>query len=254
MSARPALAEGGTPYDAVPMDIHLRRDQHAPDYARFNPHMSVPTLVLTDRILDESHAIAGYALGVEEGGFSPATREWLDRHYAFPIEELTFGTILARNPVARFAIPRRLAAIQRDLLRRAVANPDLASAYRERAAVFAERVRVFDPAAAAQLSRRRQGEVRGFLDQMDEALADGREFLAPGAYGVADVVWTVFLARMEFVGLGEEMKRRPALAAYWARMQVRPSFAAAEIWTSVHPLRLIAGMLGLSKLAPKTAA
>ena len=70
--------------------------------------------------------------------------------------------------------------------------------------------------------------------------------LVPPAYGVADVVWTVFLARMEFVGMGAELLKRPALARYWRAMQARPSFAPADIWTKLHVFRLIGGMLGLA--------
>ena len=71
--------------------------------------------------------------------------------------------------------------------------------------------------------------------------------VATGAYqiGFADVVWTVFLARMEFVGMGDEVRKRPALARYWHAMQARPSFAPADIWTKVHVFRLIGGMLGI---------
>ena len=71
--------------------------------------------------------------------------------------------------------------------------------------------------------------------------------LVPPAYGVADVVWTVFLGRMEFAGLVAEIPRRPALARYWGILQSRPSFAAADIWTKFHIGRLIGGILGISR-------
>ena len=69
----------------------------------------------------------------------------------------------------------------------------------------------------------------------------------PPAYGVADVVWTVFLARMEMAGLGAEIPKRPALARYWGAMQARPSFPAADIWTTFHTVRLIGGILGIAR-------
>jgi hypothetical protein len=52
---------------------------------------------------------------------------------------------------------------------------------------------------------------------------------------------------MEFVGLGGEIPQRPALARYWLAMRSRRSFAAADIWTKIHPLRMIAGILGFEK-------
>jgi glutathione S-transferase len=246
MIARLALAEGGIAYEPVFVDIHFRMSQQQPDYVRLNPGMTVPTLALADRILDQSRAIAEYALGVSEATIDGETKAWLDLHYAYPIEELTFGGVLARNPVARLMIPKYLEAARRRLLARAAENPDLAEIYEARAAVFAERVRTLDPAAVMRLSERRRAEAIGFMDRLEQTLRDGRAVMVP-AYGVADVVWTVFLARMEFAGLGAEIPKRPALARYWCAMQARPSFSAADIWTKLHVFRLIGGILGIAR-------
>jgi tetrachloro-p-hydroquinone reductive dehalogenase len=123
MIARLALAEGGIAYEPVFVDIHFRMSQQQPDYVRLNPNMTVPTLVLADRILDQSRDIAEYALGVSEATLDGETKAWLDLHYAYPIEELTFGGVLARNPVARLMIPKYLEAARRRLLARAAENP-----------------------------------------------------------------------------------------------------------------------------------
>lgn len=247
MIARLALSEGGITYEPVFVDIHFRMSQQQPDYVRLNPNMTVPTLVLADRLLDQSRDIAEYALGVSEPTLDGETKAWLDLHYAYPIEELTFGGVLARNPLARVMIPKYLGAARRRLLARASENPDLAEVYEARATVFAERVRAFDPAAVVRLSQRRRAEAIGFMDRLEQTLHDGRAAIVPPAYGVADVVWTVFLARMEFAGLGAELLKRPALVRYWRAMQARPSFAAADIWTKFHAFRLIGGILGIAK-------
>ena len=244
MIARLALAEGGIAHERVFVDIHFRLSQQQPNYVRINPGMTVPTLVLADRILDQSRDIAEYALGSTPDG---ETKTWLDLHYGYPIEELTFGGILARNPLARIMIPKRLEATRRQLLAHAAQNPDLAAVYEARAAVFAERVRTFEPDAVVKLSERRRTEAIGFMDRLDQTLSDGRVVLVPPAYGVADVVWTVFLGRMEFAGLGAEIPKRPALARYWGAMQARPSFSAADIWTKLHLGRLIGGILGICR-------
>ncbi|WP_020694339.1 glutathione S-transferase family protein [Reyranella massiliensis] len=245
MIARLALVEGGIAYESKVIDIHLKMVQQRPDYVRLNPNMTVPTLVLPDRIFDQSRDIAEYALGASEATIDGDTKSWLDLHYGYPIEELTFGGLLARNPMARIMIPKRLEQVRRRLLERAVQNPDLAKVYEERAAVFAGRIRAFDPEAVARLSEKRRAEAVGFLDRLEQTLHDGRSVLVPPAYGAADVVWTVFLARMEFVGLGAELQKRPALARYWRAMQARPSFGPADIWTKLHVFRLIGGMLGV---------
>jgi glutathione S-transferase len=244
MIARLALAEGGISHERVFIDIHFRLSQQQPNYVRINPGMTVPTLVLADRILVQSRDIAEYALGATPDG---ETKTWLDLHYGYPIEELTFGGILARNPLARIMIPKRLEATRRQLLVLATRNPDLAAVYEARAAVFAERVRTFEPDAVVRLSQRRRTEAISFMDRLEQTLRDGRAVLVPPAYGVADVVWTVFLGRMEFAGLGAEIPKRPALARYWGAMQARPSFSAADIWTKFHVGRLIGGILGIGR-------
>jgi glutathione S-transferase len=242
MIARLALAESGIAYDRVFIDIHFRLSQQQPEYVRINPGMTVPTLVLADRIIDQSRDIAEFAL---EATLDGETNSWLDLHYGYPIEELTFGRILAHNPLARTMIPKRLEATRRRLLAHAARNPDLAAVYETRAAVFAKRVTTFEPDAVVKLSERRRAEAIGFLDRLEQTLGDGRAVLVPPAYGVADVVWTVFLGRMEFAGLGAELPKRPALARYWGAMQARPSFSAADIWTKFHVARLIGGILGI---------
>ena len=244
MIARLALAEGGIAHERIFVDIHFRLGQQQPDYVRINPGMTVPTLVLADRFLDQSRDIAEYSLGSTP---DPETKAWVDLHYGYPIEELTFGGILARNPLARIMIPKRLEAIRRQLLALAARNPDLAAVYEARAAVFAARVSTFEPDAVVKLSERRRTEAIGFMDRLEQTLGDGRAVLVTPAYGVADVVWTVFLGRMEFVGLGAEIPRRPALARYWGAMQARPSFSAADIWTKFHLGRLIGGILGIGR-------
>ncbi|WP_428659628.1 glutathione S-transferase family protein [Reyranella sp.] len=244
MIARLALAEGGVAHERIFVDIHFRLGQQQPDYVRINPGMTVPTLVLADRILDQSRDIAEFALKATPDA---ETKAWLDLHYGYPIEELTFGRILARNPLARIMIPKRLAAIRRQLLAHAARNPDLAAVYEARAAVFAHRISAFEPDAVIRLAERRRAEALGFMDRLEQTLAEGRAVLVPPAYGVADVVWTVFLGRMEFAGLGAEIPRRPALARYWRVLQARPSFAAADIWTKLHIGRLIGGIVGIGR-------
>ena len=224
MIARLALAEANIAYEAVFVDIHFRGSQQSPAYARLNSNMTVPTLVLPDRVLDQSRAILDFAFASCSANADAETASWLDLQYSFPIEDLTFGGFLARHAVARAIIPARIAAAHRKLLRLAAANPDLANAYQARAAVFAERQRTFDPRRATQLEAMRRAEAVTLLDRLDHHLADGRQWIVHPVYGAADVVWTVFLARMQFTGLLQEVLRRPALSRYWSAMQARPSF------------------------------
>ncbi len=174
MIARLALAEGGVDYERVFVDILLRGTQHSAAYARLNPEMTVPSLVLGARVLTQSRAVVEWALGAGEGERGGEIGYWMDLAYSFAVEELTFGGLLARHAVARAVIPARLAAARRRLLRRAGAWPDLAEVYARRAAVFAERERVFAPAGAGRLFAARCGEACGLLDQLERRLGDGR--------------------------------------------------------------------------------
>jgi tetrachloro-p-hydroquinone reductive dehalogenase len=187
MIARLALAEGGVAYEPVFVDIHFRRSQQRPDYVRLNPNMTVPTLALANRILDQSRDIAEFALGVGEATLDGYAKAWLDLHYGYPIEELTFGGFLARNPMARIMIPKLLRSTHRRLLAFAAKNPDVAALYERRAAIFAERARTFDPASAIRLSERRRAEAMDIMDRMERTLGDGRPTMTPRIASSANV-------------------------------------------------------------------
>jgi tetrachloro-p-hydroquinone reductive dehalogenase len=93
------------------------------------------------------------------------------------------------------------------------------------------------------LAAKRREEAIELLDQLERHLTDAREVMVPPDYGAADVLWTVFLARMEFVGMEAEIAARLALARYWRAMKARPSFGAANIWTRLHIGQLISGII-----------
>ena len=133
------------------------------------------------------------------------------------------------EPARARAVPKTLAKTAKRLRQLAVEHPDLADVYTRRADVFAERVATFDPAGVVALLGDRKRAALELLDALDAALADGRETLAPGGYGPADVVWTVFLARISFVHLDAEIAKRDQLARYTAAVMARPSFSEADV-------------------------
>ncbi len=224
MIARLALVERGVPFTSVPVDIHRRTQQLAPDYARLNPNLTVPTLTIDGRVLSQSRDILLFAFGTTEAALDDATRGWLDRHYAFPIDELTFGWLLSWNPLARPAVRKTLRATEKRLRQLATEHADLAEVYGRRAEVFAGRIETFDPEGVLAMFGERKRAALELLDALDDALADGRETLVPGGHGPADVVWTVFLARMGFVRFDAEIARRARLDRY-----TRAAQGAAEL-------------------------
>lgn len=242
MIARLALIEADRPFVPVKLDIHRRMAQFAPDYARLNPNMTVPTLMLEGAPLSDSRLILFHAFGRAEDQADDATRRLVALQYDFPIDELTFSWLLRWNALARRFVPGKLAAAERRLRALAEAHPDLADLYRRRADIFAGRHRTFDPRAVAALYDERRAAALSRLDMIEGELGDGRAVLVPPDYGPADVAWTVFLARMRFIRLHGELARRPAVSRYYAAMAARPSFAAADIWPSLNPLKLIRQM------------
>jgi glutathione S-transferase len=243
MIARLALVERGIPFTSVRVDIHRKKQQLAPDYARLNPNLTVPTLELDGRVLSQSRDILLFAFGADHAPLDGATQGWLDRHYAFPVDELTFGWLLSWNPLARPLVLKSLRATEARLRELAIEHPDLADVYERRAEVFAERVATFDPQGVVAMFGERQRAAWELLDALDEALGDGRETLVPGGYGPADVVSTVFLARMGFVRFDAEIARRAHLARYTRAVKARPSFREADVWDRLSALKLLKQVL-----------
>ena len=67
MIARLALAEAGIDHEQVFVDIHFRSGQQLPAYARLNPNMTVPTLVLPGRVLDASRDMGHFFRAIRVG-------------------------------------------------------------------------------------------------------------------------------------------------------------------------------------------
>jgi glutathione S-transferase len=113
----------------------------------------------------------------------------------------------------------------------------------KRADVFAARRRTFDAEAVVALFDERRRGALEHLDALEATLSDGRETLVRTGYGPADVVWTVFLARLHWVRLGAEIARRPALSRYAKAMFSRPSFDEADVWRRIKVLPMIRQIL-----------
>lgn len=243
MIARLALVERGIPFTSRPLDIHRRGQQFEPAYARVNPNLTVPTLEVGGRVLSQSRDILLFAFDTQEQALDEQTRDWLDCHDAFPIDELTFGWMLSWNPLARPLVGRALAGSERRLRQLAQRHPDLAPIYLRRAEVFAKRVQTFDPNRVRSLFVERKQAALALLDRLDSALDHGAATLHPSGYGPADVVWTVFIARMGFIRLRAEIERRARLARYAQAMRARPSFREADVWERLSPVKLVQQLL-----------
>ena len=70
-------------------------------------------------------------------------------------------------------------------------------------------------------------KLRKALERVEAALADGRAYLLGADYTIADIVFVPTVVRMEDLGLDELWADLPHVAAWFSRVQARPSFATA---------------------------
>lgn len=228
---RLALAEKGVRYRARTVDIGPRMENYEPWYVRLNPHAVVPTLQHGERVVFDSarilryidEAFPGPALTPSEPALRERMEDRVQRADRLRLRELSYGTM--GGPLGFVARRGERSRIQRLLQKKAEA-PELAAAYdakiedvRRWFAIARDPVRVQEVKA----------EVLAVLDGIERDLL-AQPFLAGPAYSLADVIWTVVLARLRMLGLGREVDRRPGLAAYYARMRARPSFRQADLW------------------------
>lgn len=92
---------------------------------------------------------------------------------------------------------------------------------------------VHDPASM----RAAFDEMTAIVAALDDRLSDGRPFVCGGDFTLADIMWSVSLFRLKWIGAAFLWKGDHSLnaspqahvAAYGARMFVRPAFVAANI-------------------------
>ena len=201
-------------------------------YMRLNPNGTVPTLQHDGRTMSESRDILRYVdtrfgetrLWTER----PDTGEvdtWIDRLYGIPVREMSYGSPRIRK-LGKFINGKRL----NNLHQRLVDEPELM-------AVYAAKIRDIEGFSHNALD---EDHVAGVMDQVldtldliDAAVTD-RPFLAGDDYTMADLVWTVGVARLIMLGLSP-LNERPALKDWYERMKLRPSFVEADVMEVIRP-------------------
>ena len=241
MIARLALLEAGVAFEGRRLDIHIAKEQLAPWYVAINPHMTVPTLVEGERIWRDSRdilAVAGERSGsrwlVLDEVLRGKVAAIVAAHYDIPIERLTFAKAMTRIPPARWLFPRMLRGIVRDLQAKLPTAAD-ADAVRAKIAVNSERLAYFTTGSLTEKLEAERDHARRFL----ATLPPPAELLFGAAPTAADIVVTVLLSRLQMIGEWSLTAARPDVAAYFARMQARPAFAAADIWTRFQLHRIL---------------
>lgn len=238
---RLSLAEKGIRWESRICNI-VAMQNYEPEYVRMHPGAVVPLLVDGDRIVPESENILRYLeerwpdspLVPNDPSVRAKVEHLAERARAFPMEEVHAAMA---NRLMVLMEANALAGRVRRLERLAAAHKDLADRYRSKAAHMEAR-------RAESLTPRSKAEVLAFveteLDVLEDALAAG-PFLAGNQYTLADLMWTVAVARLGTLGLSRVYTdpKRPRLITWWSRMKARPSFATADVWDRIRPLDVL---------------
>ncbi len=245
MIARLALAEAGLAHASRLLDIHVAKDQLSPWYRALNPAMTVPTLQTDAGLLTDSRDIlafcaeqAGEAWADADAALRPAIAAAIEGHYAISIEQLTFGKAMLRIPPLRFGFPRLLRKAIRGLQQDAATAADPAAIQRKIALNQAR----LDYFASGDLAVKLEAE-KAAVARYLASLPPPSPLLFGARVSSADIVAAVLAARLQMIGEGALLVRQPGLSAWFALVQARPAFAAADIWTRFHPGRIITGVL-----------
>lgn len=253
MKTRLCLAELGIPYRSHPVDLIETGayENIRPPFLAVNPAGTVPVLVHRGHPVYESHeqirhaarhAAPGSPVLVPETDAERLEMEhWIDRS-SLTGDPLEQGEASAGNAVVGLTVPLFAAMIPGIPYWR-IAEGLLFHFDKRRPLLFMtlkalgpERLRWLRPLVPVLARSRRQ--MGAHLDALEAKLAaHGRDWILGDAFTLADVSWLVILERLDqadalhvFVDAG----RRPACAAWWARVQGRPAYREALV-AHAHP-------------------
>jgi len=183
-----ALAEQGVDYEFVLVDI-MKGDQKSPEHLARHPFGVVPVLEDDGFVLYESRAILRY-LNAKNGGLAPTDpRELGVMEQWISVEQSYFSPPAMKAILEIFFSPMKGTTPDQDVVAKGKAD-----------------------AAKA-------------LDVLERALV-GKEFIA-GKFSIAEITYAPYLQYLFDTGLGDIVKERPNVAAWWSRISERPSWQKA---------------------------
>ncbi|HVK70287.1 MAG TPA: glutathione S-transferase N-terminal domain-containing protein [Polyangium sp.] len=183
-----ALAEKGVDYEFVLVDI-MKGDQKSAEHLARHPFGVVPVLDDDGFVLYESRAILRY-LNAKLGGLAPTDAKDLGiMEQWISVEQSYFSPPAMKAILEIFFSPMKGTTPDQDVIAKGKAE-----------------------AAKA-------------LDVLDRALV-GKEFLA-GSFSIAEITYAPYFQYLFDTGLGDIVKERPNVAAWWSRISERPSWQKA---------------------------
>ncbi len=214
-------------WQSVEVDLFAGK-QFDPDYLKLNPKGVVPTLVHDGRVLTESTLIAEY---LDEAFPDPPLKpadpyeRAQMRLYSKACDEGLHQGVAVLSYSAMFM--DRLRAMPPEQVREHLSHIlDLERRDRQTA--------VYEHGVDAPHVYRGTVAFEKVFQKMDKALADGRDWLAGGAWSLAEINLAVYVSRLDYMNLLDVWTGdRPAVAAWYDRVTARPSFKT-EVVDWVH--------------------
>lgn len=219
---RMCLIEKGVPFTVKWLNLGLM-DQKQPWYLKLNPTGLVPTLVHDGKAVYESNVINEYLDAVyPHPRLVPADpwgqaemRMWFafEGDFAKPFRDAVYETFGKERLKGMGVTPQKL---QEEIGRR-TANPFYLR--------FA--TKVLTTPRDDELVEDRKLLLFEKMDQMEERLSDGRQWLCGDAFTLADIALAPRVEMFPVIGVADLYERYPRIAAIMARIKARPSWEAS---------------------------
>lgn len=242
MIARFALLECGTTFHIRRMDIHLAKEQLSAWYLAINPSMTIPSLtedgeswIDSRAILEKSASIAGNQWSDANPSLAPKIQGIVDAHYAISIERLTFGKAMIRFKPLHILFPRMLNRIIQKL-EQSLPSSENPQAIERKIALNQTRLAYFTEGNLNQKLVEERATVSHYLSLLS---VTPDQLLFGAQLSSADIVTAILCARLQMIGEFDLVKAAPDLLGWFTRMQARPSFKNADIWTRFQPWRIL---------------
>ena len=216
---RLVLAHKGLDYQSEEIDL-LGGGQHDPAYVKLNPNHVVPTLVDDGAVFIESTLINEYlddaypdiAMRPGDAGARYAMRMWgklLDEKVHPSTGIVTFA--IGPRSLLQNQTPEERAAYLAD-----IPNP----------AARALRASVLEHGVEAPEFGNALRTMVGLLERMEQTLKTS-EWVTGDAFSIADANVLPYVLRLDHLAMTPFIEQRPALAAWYQRVQGLPAFETA---------------------------
>jgi glutathione S-transferase len=217
---RMTLAEKGLDWRSREVNL-FASEQYDPDYLRLNPKGYVPTLIHDGRAIRESTLICEY---LDESFPAPplmppdAYGRVQARLWSKMVDEGLFAGVTVFSFAAMFRDRMKTQSPEdRERRYRNVGDPERRDRYRS----------LFEDGLDSPWVFRAVGAYEIAFRALEDALAGGDDWLAGGRFTLAEINLAPFVARLDYMTLLDLwLAGRPATAAWWQRVQARPSYRA----------------------------